>query len=81
MANTTTTAAKKNEAEELVDIYIPREPGDESMFFVSVNDYQAALPRGKTSKVPKYVADEINLAREAKERFYETRDRLLAQSK
>lgn len=72
--------AKKNkDAEERAEIYIPRASGnDEPNLFVSVNGRNFLLPKGKTSSVPKYVADEIERARRAQTALDETIDRMLA---
>ena len=61
--------------EERVEIYIERASGnDDPNLFVSVNGYNCLLPKGKTSLVPKSVADEINRARRAQQRLDETID-------
>ena len=49
---------------------------DEPNLFVSVNGYNCLLPKGKTSLVPKSVADEINRARRAQQRLDATIDAL-----
>ena len=60
---------------ERVEIYIERGSGnDDPNLFVSVNGYNCLLPKGKTSLVPKSVADEINRARRAQQRLDETID-------
>lgn len=72
-------AKKTKDAEERVEIYIPRASGnDEPNLFVSVNGRNFILPKGKTSSVPKYVADEIERARRAQTALDETIDRMLA---
>lgn len=53
--------------EERVDLFI--EPGtknDEPNVLISVNGVNYLLPRGKVSKVPKFVAYEFQRARRAK---------------
>lgn len=72
--------AKKTEkaSEERVDIYIERAIGnDEPNLFVSVNGVNYVLPKGKTSSVPKHVADEIERSRKAQRMLDENIDRLL----
>ena len=70
---------KTKDAEERVDIYIPRASGnDEPNLFVSVNGMNFLLPKGKTSSVPKSVADEIERARRAQAALDENIDRMLA---
>ena len=73
----TAAAAKSIRQEERVEIYIQRAQGnDEPNLFVSVNGYNCLLPKGKTSLVPKSVADEINRARRAQHRLDATIDAL-----
>ena len=68
--------------EEREEIYIERAGGnDEPNLFVSVNGYNCILPKGKTSLVPKSVADEINRARRAQQRLDATIDALKEASK
>ena len=70
-------AAQAIRQEERVEIYIERAIGnDEPNLFVSVNGYNCLLPKGKTSLVPRSVADEINRARRAQQRLDATIDAL-----
>lgn len=70
-------AAMAIRQEERVEIHIERATGnDEPNLFVSVNGYNCLLPKGKTSLVPKSVADEINRARRAQQRLDATIDAL-----
>ena len=55
-------------AEEKVEIFIPKGyANDEPNLFVGVNGKSFLLPKGKTSLVPKYIADEIERSRKAEE--------------
>ena len=69
----TTEAAKVKETraaaeDDRVEVFIPKGyAGDEPNLFVSVNGKNFLLPRGKKSKVPAYVAYEINRAIKAQE--------------
>lgn len=65
-------------ADDRVEVNIPR-GGDreDPNLFVAVNGVNYLLPRGKKSRVPKAVADEIARAERARERLYETVDALL----
>ena len=73
----TKAAAMSIRQEERVEIYIERgNANDEPNLFVSVNGYNCLLPKGKTSLVPKSVADEINRARRAQQRLDATIDAL-----
>lgn len=70
-------AANSIRQEERVEIFIERASGnDEPNLFVSVNGYNCLLPKGKTSLVPKSVADEINRARRAQQKLDATIDAL-----
>ena len=61
--------------EERVEIYIERASGnDDPNLFVSVNGYNCLLPKGKTSLVPKSVAEEISRARRAQQQLDATID-------
>jgi len=51
-----------------VEIFIPKgNVNDDPNLFVSVNGKAFLLPRGKTSKVPQYIYDEIIRSRKAEE--------------
>lgn len=80
MAETTTkTTAKKEERE---DIFIPRGAANEDPnLFVSVNGKNFLLPKGKTSNVPSYVAEEVKRAFAAQERSEAKSDELLERGK
>lgn len=64
--------------DDRVEVSIPR-GGDreDPNLFVAVNGVNYLLPRGKKSRVPKAVADEIARAERARESLYETVDALL----
>lgn len=72
----TPEAAKTAPAEEeREDIYIERaHSGDESNLLVSINGKNFLLPKGETSRVPKYVADEIRRSQKA-QNIYDRRSR------
>lgn len=54
--------------EELEEIFIPRgQANDDPNYFVSVNGVNYIMPKGKKSKVPKHIADEIKRSWEAQE--------------
>lgn len=70
---------KTKDAEERVDIYIPRAASNEDPnLFVSVNGMNFLLPKGKTSSVPKFVADEVERAKRAQAALDEKIDMMLA---
>lgn len=67
---------KKTITEE--EIYIPKGYGnDDPNLLVSINCKNWILPKGKTSRVPKYVADEIRLSWAAQAKYDELVDEKL----
>lgn len=46
-----------NPMEEIVSVFIPKESGEDEMFFVGLNGRNWNIPRGKTVQVPKPIAD------------------------
>ena len=78
----TKAAQQSIQQEERVEVYIERAIGnDEPNLFVSVNGYNCLLPKGKTSLVPKSVAEEIERAQKAQRRLDATIDALKEASK
>ena len=74
--------AKVKAVEDRVDVYIPRgNANEEPNFFVSVNGVNYLLPKGKTSKVPAHIKEEIERAQRAQERLDATIDKMLEASK
>jgi hypothetical protein len=62
---------------DLVDVFIDRANGKEDPnLMVGVNGVNYLLPRGKTSKVPKVVYDEIMRSRRAQEKQDQTMSEL-----
>lgn len=59
------TATKKNE--ELVEVYIPKIPGEAPDKYVAINGKAWNIPRGKMYKVPAKVARMLNRAQAAAE--------------
>ena len=77
MADDITTAT----AEKRVDLFVEKGyANDEPNHIVSVNGVMYVLPKGKTSKVPKFVADEYYRSRNAQKRLDETVDKMLAEA-
>ncbi len=63
-----------------VDLFIPRGgANEEPNLLIGFNGKNYLLPRGKTSRVPAYVAEEYYRAQRAQARYDETMDRLLEQ--
>ena len=77
MDNDTTKIA----AEKRVDLYVEKGyANEEPNHMISVNGVLYVLPKGKTSKVPKFVADEYYRSRNAQKRLDETVDKMLAEA-
>ena len=57
-----------NNTEDRVDVYVPRGyANDDPNLFVSVNGVNYLLPKGKTSKVPLHIKEEIERSLQAQE--------------
>lgn len=68
--------AKKTE-DDRVEVFIPRgNRNSDPMLYVSVNGENFLLPKGKTSLVPKFVADEIERSNYAQRMLDESIDAL-----
>lgn len=66
---------------ERVDLFVEKGyANDEPNLVISVNGVLYVLPKGKTSKVPKFVADEYYRSRKAQQRLDETVDKMLAEA-
>jgi hypothetical protein len=64
------------------EIFIDRGyANDDPNLFVSVNGKNYILPKGKTSKVPSFVADEIRRSRKAQTVLDEKMEAMLEKSK
>ena len=76
---------KKNamRGEPKVDVYVPRaaSPNEEQTLFISVNGVNYLLPKGKTSRVPKPVADEYYRSLAAQETVDRRREALIEKAK
>ena len=78
MPKTTTQTPTTTPNDDRVEVSLPR-GGDreDPNLFVAVNGVNYLLPRGKKSRVPRSVAEEIARAERARESLYETVDALL----
>ena len=57
---------KEQKSDGRVDVFIPKGyAGEEPDLLVGVNGVNYLLPRGKTSRVPDFVAREVELSRKA----------------
>ena len=69
-------------AEERVDIFVPKGyANDEPNLMISVNGVNYLLPKGKTSKVPKHIAEEFYRSQKAQEALDKRVDEMLGASK
>ena len=69
-------------ADERVEIFVPKGyANDEPNQIVSVNGVMCLLPKGKTSKVPKFIADEFYRSQKAQEALDKRVDEMLEASK
>ena len=76
------TANETKAKVEMEEITIPRGyANDEPNLIVGVNGVNYLLPRGKKSKVPKHVADEIRRSWKAQEAMDQRIDKMLEASK
>lgn len=75
-------ATNKNDEvkNERVDVFVPRDGGDANLF-VSVNGVNYVLPKGKTSSVPKHVAEEIKRAWKAADAYENKKSAMIEASR
>ena len=68
--------------EERVEIFVPKGyANDEPNLMISVNGVNYLLPKGKSSKVPKHIAEEFYRAQKAQEALDKRVDKMLEASK
>lgn len=78
---TTKTTKAAAPAEERIELFVDKGyANDEPNQIISVNGVMYVLPKGKTSMVPKFVADEYHRSQRAKQRLDETVDKMLAEA-
>lgn len=64
----------------MVELRVPRAAGnDDPNVFISINGVNYLLPRGKTVKVPSFVAWEYERAQKAQDEYFDTISGLTAQ--
>lgn len=69
-------------ADERVEIFVPKGyANDEPNLMIAVNGVNYLLPKGKTSKVPKHIAEEFYRAQKAQEALDKRVDEMLEASK
>lgn len=65
-AETNSAAVITNPEEELVELFVERDPSDENPnIVIAVNGKNFVMPRGETSKVPKYIKEEYERSKRA----------------
>lgn len=80
MANT--KPKNENIDDGKVELFVPRGyANDEPNLLIGVNGVNYLLPRGKTSRVPQFVADEFYRSQRAQESQDKRVDEMLAASK
>ena len=89
--NQTTEATEEVKTEEVkteapkddkVNLFVPKGyANDEPNLLIAVNGVNYVLPKGKTSKVPKFVADEYYRSQKAQETLDKRMDEMLEASK
>ena len=89
--NQTTEATEEVKPEEVkteapkddkVNLFVPKGyANDEPNLLIAVNGVNYVLPKGKTSKVPKFVADEYYRSQKAQEALDKRMDEMLEASK
>lgn len=71
----------KENQDQRVDLFVEKGyANDEPNLLIAVNGVNYVLPKGKTSKVPKHVADEYYRSREAQQKLDEQVDKMLAEA-
>lgn len=71
-----------NPVDERVDIHVPKGyANDEPNLLISVNGVNYLLPKGKTSNVPKFIAEEFYRAQKAQEVLDKRVDEMLEAAK
>lgn len=85
MSNTNKTGENRkcpSAPEAYVEITVPKGyANDEPNMLISVNGVNYLLPRGKTSKVPKFIAEEFRRSQKAQEILDNHVDEMLEESK
>ena len=60
------TTVSVNPAEELVDMFVDRDPSDDNPnLVIGFNGKNYVMPRGEVSRVPKYIKDEYERSKRA----------------
>lgn len=66
-------------SDDRVDLFVPRgQANDEPNLLISINGVNYLLPKGKTSRVKRCVAEEYQRSERARERFEEKKSAMIA---
>ena len=66
-------------SDDRVDLFVPRgQANDEPNLLISINGVNYLLPKGKTSRVMRCVAEEYQRSERARERFEEKKSAMIA---
>ncbi|MBP3410076.1 MAG: hypothetical protein J6M10_03675 [Clostridia bacterium] len=61
---------KQDRMKNMVEIYVPRYPGEDPNMWVALNGKRYMIPCGKTSKLPEPVAKLVQASMDARERAF-----------
>ena len=82
MANENTEKKTQAPADKRVEIHVPKGyANDEPNLLICVNGVNYLLPKGKTSKVPAFIAEEFYRSQKAQEAMDNRVDEMLEASK
>ena len=82
MANENTEKKTQAAADKRVEIHVPKGyANDEPNLLICVNGVNYLLPKGKTSKVPAFIAEEFYRSQKAQEAMDNRVDEMLEASK
>lgn len=80
--NNNTPTQQVEPKDDRVDIFVPKGyANDEPNLMIAVNGVNYVLPKGKTSKVPKHIAEEFYRSQRAQEALDNRVDTMLGASK
>lgn len=66
-AKTEVKTAAAAPAEKMVEVFLPKVPGEAPYQYVGVNGKAWQIPRGKKTQIPEYVAEVLNRSQKAQE--------------
>jgi ABC-type multidrug transport system ATPase subunit len=66
-ATTTEKAIPANPIDEMVEVFLPKVPGEANEKYVAINGKAWQIPRGKKNKVPMAVAEILQMSQDAED--------------